>query len=80
MEARMRVDELIEVLKAMPPESRVVVLGYESGYDDITQVKGLAIMPEESPSWYNGRYDVAPEELTDQAEHAVLLFGRNADK
>ena len=73
----MTVKELISALQNYPPDTRVVVLGYESGYDDITIVKQVAIMPEEKPVWYKGRYDDAPPEKADQAEHAVLVYGRN---
>lgn len=31
----MTVDELIKALMTFPPETRVVVRGYEGGYDDI---------------------------------------------
>jgi hypothetical protein len=76
----MRVEELIAILQTMPPDSRVGVMGYESGYDEVTLVKELAILPEENPSWYNGRFDTATDELADQAEQAVLVFGRNAEE
>jgi hypothetical protein len=76
----MRVEELIAVLQTLPPTARVVVMGYESGFDDIKLIKEVDILPEENPSWYNGRYDTASDELVDKAEHAVLLFGRNAEE
>jgi hypothetical protein len=76
----MRVYELIAVFKTLPPNARVVVLGYGSGFDDITLVKDVNILPEENPSWFNGRYDSAPDELAGQADHAVLLYGRNAEE
>lgn len=31
--------------------ARVIVMGYENGYDDITMVKKPAIMPEEKADW-----------------------------
>jgi hypothetical protein len=74
----MKVYELIAILETMSPESRVVVSGYETGYDDITLIKPLAVLPESNPSWFNGRYDEAPTESADQGEPAVLLFGRNS--
>ncbi|MGB4599554.1 MAG: hypothetical protein WBI04_06205 [Trichlorobacter sp.] len=77
---KMTVSELIEALKNYPPDARVVVLGYESGYDDITLIKQVAILPEDNPSWFNGRYDDAPPEQAASAEKAVLLHGRNAEE
>lgn len=32
----MTVDELIQLLEKLPPDLRVVVNGYENGYDDLT--------------------------------------------
>lgn len=77
---KLTVSELIETLKNYPPDARVVVLGYEEGYDDITLVKEIAIEPVEQPKWYIGRYDDAPPEQAVSAEKAVLLFGRNAEE
>jgi hypothetical protein len=76
----MTVSELIAALQAHPPDARVVVLGYESGYDDITVVKEIAIVPAENPDWYNGRYDVPDPSGAGQAERAVLVYGRNQEE
>lgn len=76
----MTVEELRSKLAAFPPDARVVVLGYESGYDDITLVKQVAILQEDNPSWFNGRFDDAPPDIDDKAERAVLLYGRNKEQ
>lgn len=76
----MTVNELLTLLQNYPPDARVVVLGYESGYDDITLVKQVAILQEDNPSWFNGRFDDAPPEMDDRAERAVLLYGRNKEQ
>ena len=76
----MTVKELIAALQNYSPDLRVIVLGYEEGYDDITLVKQIAIMPEEKPVWYKGRYDDAPTVKVDQAEQAVLVYGRNEEE
>ena len=39
----MNVEELMKILKAMPPKSRVIIEGYEGGYDDILVVKKIPI-------------------------------------
>lgn len=44
----MTVGVLITTLQQYPPDARVVVLGYESGYDDITLIKQVAILPEDN--------------------------------
>ena len=76
----MTVSELITALQSYPPDARAVVLGYESGYDDITKVKDIAIVPEEKPVWYKGRYDDAPPESAEQVEQDVLVYGRNEEE
>lgn len=75
----MTVSELIAALQSYPPDARVVVLGYESGYDDVTEVRKVNVVLEENPAWYNGRYNNAPPERADQAERAVLVYGRNRE-
>lgn len=75
----MTVSELIATLQSYSPDTRVVVLGYESGYDNITEVREINIVPEANPAWYNGRYGDAPPERANQAERAVLVYGRNRE-
>lgn len=75
----MTVSELIAALQPYPPDARVVVLGYESGYDNITEVREINIVPAENPAWYNGRYGDTPPERANQVERAVLVYGRNRE-
>lgn len=75
----MTVSELIAALQSYPPDTRVVVLGYETGYDDVAEVREIHIVPEGNPAWYNGRYDNAPPERANQEEPAVLVYGRNRE-
>ena len=75
----MIVSELIAALQSYPPDAQVMVLGYESGYDDVTEVREINIVPEENPAWYNGRYGDAPSKRASQAERAVLVYGRNRE-
>lgn len=39
----------------------------------------INIVPEDNPAWYNGCYDNAPPERADQAERAVLVYGRSRE-
>jgi hypothetical protein len=73
----MNVEELIKYLQAYPSHARVVVPGYEGGYDDITLVKEISIKPTADSKWYYGRYEKAEPETTEQSEQAVLLFGKS---
>ncbi len=64
MKGRMvKVSELIEVLKAQNPESRVVVNGYEGGFCDVKMVRELPIKLNEHEESYYG-----PHEQVDDCE------------
>lgn len=42
-------------------------------------VREINIVPEDNPAWCNRRYNHAPPERADQAERAVLVYGRNRE-
>ncbi len=70
----MTASELIEHLKALPPETKIVIRGYEDGYNDILKLRPIKIKPIENAHWYLGEY----EDSTDAyAIPAVDLFGEN---
>ena len=57
----MTVDELIRLLRDYPPDLRVMVNGYEHGYDDLEAncvVAGEASLNVNS-AWYYGRHEQA---------------------
>ena len=56
------VDELIQLLANYPPDLRVMVQGYEDGFDDLEVgcvVQGAASLDVHS-AWYYGRHEEAP--------------------
>ena len=57
----MTVDELIQLLAKHPPGLRVMVQGYEDGYDDLEA--GCVVVGEASlnvnSAWYYGRHEQA---------------------
>ena len=69
----MTVKELIEKLSGLPGDSRVLVQGYEDGYDDISDIRSLLVQKQVDPAWYYGKYNSS----TRRGEQAVLLFGRS---
>ena len=71
----MTVNELIAELRKHPPETRVVVSGYEDGYDDITRFQVVSIAPKPNAKEYEGRL-----QDKDAGEPAVLLFGRGRNE
>lgn len=70
----MTVNELIAELRKHPPETRVVVSGYEDGVDDISRLWPIHIKPTPNPKPYYGRW-----EIEQTGEPAIFLFGRGHD-
>jgi hypothetical protein len=55
----MKVAELIELLRAQPSESRVVLRGYEEGYADVSGLRKRPITLNVHPEWWNGPHEVS---------------------
>jgi len=66
--------ELIEQLKALPPDTKIVIRGYEDGYNDILKLKPVKIKPKEDSNWYDGEYEDSKDA---DAGDAVELNGGN---
>jgi hypothetical protein len=72
----MTVRELIERLALEDPNKRVVVDGYESGYDETFTVTDVKIRPnpyhknEKYDNWYDGEFESSVEK---DSEVAILL-------
>ena len=75
---KITVAELIERLQQFPPETRVVVAGYEDGFNDIAWVDGLDIALNVHTEDYYGAHENA-EDAKDGFEvvPAVALRGYN---
>ncbi len=67
----MIIEELIQQLQSYQKKSRVIVQGYEDGYDEITTIKKISIQPNPSHEWYNGKY-MSSDNVT--SETAILIF------
>ncbi len=67
----MIIEELIRQLQRYPKNSRVIVQGYEDGYDEATSVMEISIQPNTSHEWYNGKYIHSDNAAS---ETAVLIF------
>ncbi|MEI6822311.1 MAG: hypothetical protein WCL51_10265 [Bacteroidota bacterium] len=70
----MTASELIEQLKQLPPDTKIVIRGYEDGYNDILQLKAIKIKPLINSNWYDGEYVKSKDE---DAIEAIDLFGEN---
>jgi hypothetical protein len=66
--------ELIKALGKFPPETRVVVAGYEAGYNDISKIDEIRLQPDANAEWWYGQHDKAED---DAGEPAVYLTGEN---
>lgn len=53
----MNVAQLIEKLKNYPQDLRVVVHGYEGGYDDVDTFENLKIVLDYNTAWYYGKHE-----------------------
>lgn len=62
--------ELIKALEQYPDSLRVIVAGYESGYDDIAKI-GIRIITPDSPSEVCGKYKASCHR--DCGEQAIFL-------
>ena len=79
----MNVRQLIEKLKEHPPEMRVIVDGYEGGYNDLESLKTTQIRlnVHDKDEWWTGRHDDADYPLKfvankDGAIETALLLPR----
>ncbi len=68
----MTVKELIQRLAQYPPELRVVVQGYETGFNNITTLQQVPLRENPDAAWYDGEYDADES----GGEPAVLLLGK----
>ena len=55
----MNVGQLIEKLKQYPQDLRVVVSGYEGGYNDVDNFENLKIVLDYHDAWYYGKHESA---------------------
>ncbi len=65
----MNVNQLIKRLQMYPPDLRVVVRGYEGGYNDVDTFENLKIVLDYHSAWYYGKH-----------EDVESLYGNNAEK
>jgi hypothetical protein len=64
----MNVGQLIEQLKNYPQDLRVVVSGYEGGYNDVDQFENIKIVLDYHQEWYYGKHESAESIYGSDAE------------
>ncbi len=70
----MTATELINLLQELPPEIKIVVRGYEEGYNDIQQLKPVKLKRELDAEWYYGEYF---KDDSESSIDAIELYGEN---
>ncbi len=70
----MTAQELITELQKYPPDTRIVVRGYELGYNDILKLIPMKIKLNVYEHWYEGAHEKSDY---DEGIDAVELFGEN---
>ncbi len=74
----MTVEELITQLKVLPPETPVLVEGYETGFDETVDLKPKEVVRYRNAQEWDGEYQ-APYRFSDpeaSVVQAVLIRGR----
>ena len=64
--------ELIKELQKLSPDIKIVIKGYEDGYNDILQLKEVKIKHKIDSKWYEYENSTNEDAIT-----AVDLFGEN---
>lgn len=70
--------ELIKRLRTLPPESTVLVEGYETGYDDIVDLKAVDVVRYRNAQEWDGEYSAADKFTGDKGKTmpATVILGR----
>jgi hypothetical protein len=70
----MTIAELIDKLQEFSPDTKIVIRGYEEGYNDILEIISRKIELDTSSHWYEGSYK---ESKNSTAIFAIELYGDN---
>ena len=73
----MTAEELIERLKTLPPETPVLVEGYETGFDDIVEIRQRQAVRYRQAQEGDGEYQSADKFSGEQKiVSAAVIYGR----
>ncbi|MEI6139295.1 MAG: hypothetical protein WCP85_08520 [Mariniphaga sp.] len=73
----MTAQELITQLQTLPPDTKVVIRGYEDGYNDILRLKKVKIRAKVDAHWFDGEFEDCNDTHALDAMDAVDLYGEN---
>lgn len=72
----MEVSELINFLSKFEPSTRVMVRGYERGYDDLKDVKEKDVVLNVNNEWWYGKHEIldrVPKGNNKETIKAIIL-------
>ena len=71
----MTVKELIQKLNLEDPNKRIVVFGYEGGYDELDKIDYVALAPDsgKKDKWWLGEFKECIQNQSSESEVAILL-------
>jgi hypothetical protein len=74
----MNVKELIELLSKEDPKMRVVIQGYEQGYDEVHELEYVNILPntDKDRPWWDGEFN----DTIDKSTEVALMLPRGKRK
>jgi hypothetical protein len=74
----MTADELIKQLQKLPPDTPVLVEGYETGFDDIVELRSVQVFRFRKAAEWDGEYQT-PDNFTGSGSRpspAAAFLGR----
>ncbi|MDB9316012.1 hypothetical protein PN462_23075 [Spirulina sp. CS-785/01] len=71
----MTIQELIDHLKQYPPNTRVVIAGYQQGYNDIQKIIPVTLQLNQHHHGCNGAHRLAPPNLPYPCTTAAIFLG-----
>jgi len=78
----MTAEELIEQLKTLPPETPVLVEGYETGFDKIMNLKTQKVVQYRNAQEWDGEFQ-APDRFSNPEAgsfQAAVILGRRGSR
>ena len=69
----MTIKELIQELQKYPEDTRVLVKGYESGFDDVNRIREGIFLYKVNSKWYYGDHEEVKEHSTNTFSGIVLM-------
>lgn len=68
----MKVSELITYLQTLDQDRRIVISGYEGGYNDVKKTYDVLLKLNHNTEWYMGEHDDRyPDEEYDEVAYAL---------